>query len=93
MSELKLTPWFPGHVKPARAGVYETDSRGHSQRCYQYWSGSVWGFSEKSPFMAAQFQIGDASIFQNDKWRGLACEPIAIDEQTDDHTGIVEVQA
>lgn len=70
----KLTPWFPGDVKPARPGVYQT--RDGKDVCYQFWTGEQWNMATTSAEYAADFQQdGDRSHFQNDPWRGLAEKP------------------
>ena len=71
---MKLTPWYPGHIKPARPGVYETDPRTDPERNYQHWDGKVWGFAMHSTAGAASC-AGIKSSCQNDKWRGLAEPP------------------
>lgn len=70
----ELTPWFKKSMKPARVGVYETTST--TQRLFQHWNGTFWGFSAKTPDMAAHSAFRDyKSCFQYDEWRGLAKEP------------------
>ena len=72
----KLTSWFKGKVKPAVNGVYETDPRGYQTRCFQHWDGEFWGIACTSPRDAARVcHRNTRSIFQNDKWRGLASNP------------------
>jgi len=68
----KLTPWFPGDVKPARKGVYETDAEiSDREPCYQFWDGSRWGACGFSPRYCKQ--PGDwVSRHQSPKWRGRA---------------------
>ena len=66
----KLTPWYPGHVKPTRVGVYETDSRGSLYRCFQFWNGIEWHRAHTTVEKAAESEC--VSMFQNDKWRGPA---------------------
>lgn len=74
MSE-KLTPWFPGNVKPVRAGIYQQLSGFGKEIGYQRWDGkqwSVWCFSKEA---AESTTSVAANFFQNDPWRGLAKEP------------------
>ena len=67
----KLTPWFPGSVKPAMAGVYQRDSLA---RPYAYWTGSHWMVTENTPALAVNGR--QASQFQQGpRWRGLASRP------------------
>lgn len=70
---MKLTPWFPGHIKPARPGVYQQMADG--MLGYQCWSGSVWYGWSTSIDMAADDYCQVGSRFQNDSWRGLAEDP------------------
>lgn len=68
----KLTPWFPGDVKPVRAGVYETDSEQiGGTRTFQRWTGKQWGLCTSDASFAPPFM----SAYQNPKWRGLAKKP------------------
>jgi hypothetical protein len=78
MSEPKLTPWFPGHIKPVRPGVYET--RG-SSGCplpfpYLHW-GWEWNGQpgEKPSDAKPDASTPLSSEYLEDclvKWRGLA---------------------
>ena len=74
MSAPKLTPWFPGHIKPVRPGVYQTDSDGYPEPLFQHWNGRFWGCAYTSVDNAA-VNNSWRSMFQNDAWRGLAEEP------------------
>jgi hypothetical protein len=67
----KLTPWFPGSIKPVRTGVYQQMAKGVIG--YQLWTGSYWSLWHQSASVAAQCK--DYSWFQNDPWRGLAQDP------------------
>lgn len=75
----KLTPWFPGDVKPARPGVYERcyaqDMPGEMQpmKCYCYWNGKQWMTYESTPEAAAREVV--VSDWQHEWWRGLAEQP------------------
>jgi hypothetical protein len=71
MSKNKLTPWFPGDVKPARPGVYETDAETDSYLCYQLWTGNHWGWCSAN----SGFVLPYESRYQSPRWRGLAKEP------------------
>ena len=67
----KYTPWFPGHIKPVRAGVYQQKS--HSGLVgYQRWDGKKWFFwyAQIEHASTSTFAVDDS--FQNDAWRGLA---------------------
>lgn len=69
----KLTPWYPGHIKPARPGVYETQLVGGGCR-YQHWNGRWWGLLSWTPENAANLASWP-SEFQSNDWRGLAEKP------------------
>lgn len=69
----KLTPWFPGHVKPVRKGLYQQHSPSGFLG-YQYWDGKSWyGWSEEKSGAKHLHEIGRvvAACFANDPWRGL----------------------
>lgn len=72
--ELKLTPWFPGHIKPERVGVYQ-QYNGWGEIGYQRWDGRRWHSWSNTPNGAANTVFLAALSFQNDKWRGLAAKP------------------
>jgi hypothetical protein len=73
-SSAELTPWFPGDVKPARAGVYERKyGTFYEERGYSRWDGRHWYFRNSRINSAA---IDPAiSINQSRQWRGLAHPP------------------
>jgi hypothetical protein len=78
MSAPKLTPWFPGHIKPVRPGVYQT-----LQNCdgvgpfLQYWNGRFWGLMcrPNNGIDLPERWKNDSSSNQHCRWRGLAEEP------------------
>jgi hypothetical protein len=61
----KLTPWFPGDVKPAHHGLYEREYS-PSEIYLQLWTGNAWHFAS---FPATSCMVQDAP------WRGLASDP------------------
>ena len=67
----KYTPWFPGHIKPVRAGVYQQKSH-KGLVGYQRWDGEQWRcwFRDINLADKSNFTVHDS--FQNDAWRGLA---------------------
>lgn len=72
MREAKLTPWFPGDVKPVRRGVYQrlyTSGTG-----WAYWNGDFWGMRGVSKYFAKSMKDFYAPI-QSHEWRGLAEDP------------------
>lgn len=68
---MKLTPWFPGTIKPVRKGVYQ-QKNGTSGIGYQRWDGKFWYAWRKSPEDAKNCLIVVSTYFQNDSWRGVA---------------------
>jgi hypothetical protein len=69
---MKLTPWFPAHVKPVYPGVYEIQS--DSINWYRRWDGNRWFVGATTKESAAVetipfFGTPDAP------WRGLAEPP------------------
>lgn len=72
----KLTPWFPGDVKPARPGVYKR-KRPVGLRafgCFSYWDGRRWRMSSSSLKEAGTLPR-TPSLFQQLPWRGLTQDP------------------
>jgi hypothetical protein len=68
----KLTPWFPGHVKPVHHGIYETDADTEDGApCYQSWNGLWWGWCSSW----SDFAVDSPSTYQTPNWRGLAKAP------------------
>lgn len=72
---MKLTPWFPASVKPARVGVYEKRTSGHHATQWAGWDGRVWNVLCLTPEEAAAEMDGHPTCFPDDEWRGLAEEP------------------
>jgi hypothetical protein len=69
----KLTPWFPGSVKPVRKGYYERDwnGDGNSWRVApDYWTGTAW----RDAYSVCLMEKVSRSV-QNLPWRGLAKAP------------------
>ena len=78
MSAPKLTPWFPGHIKPVRPGVYQTHWLHYTGGCsasaggFSRWTGSRWLDTGPSVEFAAKLRtVG----YPDKRWRGLAEEP------------------
>ena len=59
---MKLTPWYPGTVKPVRKGWYQRKYR-HFGPSMCYWDGKK--------FSALEYRH-DYSFTQNLPWRGVA---------------------
>ena len=67
---MKLTPWFPGTVKPVRVGVYERQySLMRSERLYCHWDGKYWYAWAMTPKQAEKAYT--LSALQNLPWRGV----------------------
>lgn len=76
-SKPKLTPWFPGGVKPARVGIYEREWPDLIGPFYARWDGFYWGLSRKTVDEAIG-AIDHWEIAHPDRrWRGLASNPAA----------------
>ena len=67
----KYTPWFPGHIKPVRAGVYQQKLLSGVVG-YQHWDGIKWFSWFKTADLAVTGRLYAGHRFQNDAWRGLA---------------------
>jgi hypothetical protein len=64
---MKLTKWYPGHIKPVRVGVYQRDYGSYFAYCF--WDGFVFsvGYLELK-----SFKKDSPSPHQNLRWRGVA---------------------
>lgn len=70
---MNLTPWFPGHTKPARAGVYERGYRWRATTLFCRWDGKRWYGPKLVASLADQEML--VSTCQDLPWRGLAADP------------------
>lgn len=68
---MKLTPWYPGNVKPVRVGVYERDYPGEGIY-FCKWNGKRWHAGNKKLKLAKKVPI--PSFSQSLPWRGIAKE-------------------
>lgn len=73
---MKLTPWYPGHVKPVRVGVYAVAFKSKEQPMFSNWNGKYWGTWAWRPEAANRWKnsigiIGELDFY----WRGIAKEP------------------
>lgn len=64
--KLKVTPWYPGTVKPVRAGLYERIVQGSSSINRDRWTGTMWRFHAWGRSYKSFAQFG-----RNFKWRGI----------------------
>ena len=71
---MKLTPWYPGDVKPVRVGVYQRDYSGTTFSChrsqYCYWNGRHWGMYGTTVSSAKRWSYA-VSGWQVLPWRGV----------------------
>ena len=75
----KLTPWFPGDVKPVRVGYYERDWDGGGNAWEvtpDFWNGDSW---ENVYFDGARDRAEYSR--QDHPWRGLAKKPATKDAE------------
>ncbi len=71
---MKLTPWFPKHVKPRRIGIYSTSYLGGGEG-FSYWDGSAWWNQHPDKWSAKRDHWRTNGANQRKSWRGLAKEP------------------
>lgn len=68
---MKLTPWYPGNIKPVRSGVYERD-----YGKYSYWNARKGQWGAWGAFISIAEKNSDVeSSLQHQPWRGLAEKP------------------
>lgn len=70
---MKMTPWFPGDVKPVRVGVYQRHYSFENDR-FCHWNGLFWSNNGRTVDIADQFSEVESRV-QDLPWRGLAEEP------------------
>lgn len=70
---MKLTKWYPAHIKPARKGVYQQMCGLGKDIGYQYWDGANWRGWCWTALSAKNEKYVYGPIC--DKWRGLAEKP------------------
>lgn len=71
LAEPQRTDWFPGSVKPVRAGLYERLLPGDAEARWAWFDGTVWYLSA----MTAEEALGHCGITamsqSNPQWRGI----------------------
>lgn len=73
---MRLTPWFPSKVVPARIGVYEVRMSRPEFVIYRRWDGEAWHFGSWSVDRAAlDFYGAIHDSRELAPWRGLAKKP------------------
>lgn len=71
----KLTPWYPGDVKPVRIGVYRREYPNQKLPRYCLWDGARWHWCAATT-QDAEGEGEYISANQNLRWRGLARNPM-----------------
>jgi len=75
---LLRTPWFKGHEKPVRPGVYErmysTWTGRHDLVQFCYFDGSVWYMHGDTVEQALSRTLLGATASQSLRWRGVVRE-------------------
>lgn len=64
----KLTPWFPGSVKPARVGLYETEEP-TGERWFNLFDGYDWHYGNEACVMPRGRGVLPSRFLR--RWRGL----------------------
>lgn len=68
---VKLTDWYPPHVKPVRDGVYEVSSPDSGPRRFRMFSRGHWYCGWSTPDLALVAYSGRVKIAP-ETWRGIA---------------------
>jgi hypothetical protein len=68
---MKLTEWFPEHIKPVRVGVYEVLTVKFTAPNFRYWNGKFWSATYGSARLAKKYGPG-RDFYQYSVWRGIA---------------------
>jgi hypothetical protein len=70
---ITYTPWFPGDIKPAYPGVYETREP-DNDKFYNYFDGENWHWGEFNPIEAPMYDPMPKEKQKKlvVKWRGLS---------------------
>jgi hypothetical protein len=75
----KMTNWFPSHIKPVHAGVYEVQTPNKKANKYCYYDQHGWrlcsnniNFAERDRhYVSAWHFAGSSMAFAGSKWRGF----------------------
>lgn len=65
---MKLTPWYPPHIKPVREGWYECVGPGGGYLVRMRWVKSSWWYT-------SSFFGKSGKVLVAPRWRGLEEEP------------------
>lgn len=69
---MKLTEWYPAHIKPVRVGWYDTlDNDGSYSQLRWYFDGRKWCWFHDNDIKKTKV----ICVFQKRPWRGLAQKP------------------
>lgn len=72
---MKLTPWFPAILKPARYGWYQTRGYCIDSGMPLFWNGEQWGYWEHNSLFEGGVVWITFRLSIGDEWRGLAHPP------------------
>ena len=68
---MKLTPWFPSHVKPVHVGIYKTRVGHWDSEFFSYWNGRQWSIGYPS-MKTAMMNKRTTAAHQSKTWQGIA---------------------
>jgi hypothetical protein len=73
----KMTPWFPSHIKPFHAGVYEVRTPNNEENKYCYYDRLGWrlcseriDYAEQEKHYTSEFMHSSMTLV-GAKWRGF----------------------
>ena len=73
----KMTNWFPSHIKPVHAGVYEVRTPNNTGNKYCWWDKHGWrlcsnriDYAEQEKHYTSEF-IHSSMLLVGSKWRGF----------------------
>jgi hypothetical protein len=75
---MKLTKWYPGHVKPVRKGVYQRlmpDGLVYARWNGEHWLSGVPWLLPRPWWDKPNRKRPDLSFFQHCEWRGVTKPP------------------
>lgn len=76
---MKLTEWYPAHIKPARKGFYQIYLEGvpREKSWFSYWDGNNFSYAADTIERTKNYWLGDNERFfhSQKEWRGLAEKP------------------
>ncbi len=70
---MKLTEWYPAHIKPVRKGVYQIKFSHKSNIHYSRFSNGIWHLCNSIPEFAEQNTTKSIAMYNGKSfWRGIA---------------------